>query len=458
MTQKNAVLVTIDCLRADHLSCYGYERKTSPFIDFLATKGMRFENAFANGPFTSASFLSILASAYPLEFENQSPLPPNAILISEILQKKGIQTAATHSNPYLSAFYGYNRGWHYFQDFSVSPRAISSVARARFAWLIDSLPKKSRKLYFLSRVFLGLADLFQDAETTTKCAISWLNKNKDLPFFIWLHYMDLHEPHLVFDEKFERKYSRKMSRLSQAKFLIDVTQRQVGPKNIRDIIDMYDDKLRYVDQNIKELFHFLDREGLIDHTLIVLTSDHGQELLDHGCFGHTARFYDEYLHIPILLFGPGIKAQVNSSLTSLMDIAPTILNFYGIATPNEYRGYNLLSTPTNRFIISEASHNEEGLYISGHKIFASKFRTYAIRTEKWKYIHGEKQCELYNLEKDPKEKKNVIDKEEAKAKEFKATIMEHISWEEKLQKQNAITYQKERIRRKIKKRKSLGKI
>jgi len=131
---------------------------------------------------------------------------------------------------------------------------------------------------------------------------------------------------------------------------------------------------------------------------------------------------------------------------------------YGIATPNEYRGYNLLSTPTNRFIISEASHNEEGLYISGHEIFASKFRTYAIRTEKWKYIHGEKQCELYNLEIDPKEKKNVIDKEEAKAKEFEATIMEHISREEKLQKQNAITYEKERIRRKINKLKSLGKI
>jgi len=459
MTQRSAVLITIDCLRADHLSCYGYERKTSPFMDFLSAKGIKFENAFANGPFTTASFLSILASAYPLEFKNQLPLPPNAILISEVLQKKGIQTAAIHSNPYLSAFYGYNRGWHYFQDFLSNNLNRKLKRRGGLMRLIrNALPKKISELYGLTAVFLGFTKNYEDAEAITKCAFSWLNKHKDFPFFLWLHYMDLHEPYLIFDAKFERKYSKKISRLSQVKFLKDTAQKEVRPKGIRGITDIYDDKLSYVDHNIEKLFHYLNREGLTDHTLIILTSDHGQEFLDHGCLGHTARFYDEHLHIPLLLSGPDIKSQVNSSLVSLLDIAPTILNFYGIAAPKDYRGHNLLSTPTKRLIISEASHNEEGVYISGHKIFASKFRTYSIRTEKWKYIRGKKQCELYNLEKDPKETKNVIDEEEAKAKKFEAIIMEHILWEEELQKHRATTYEKERIRRKMKKLKSSDKI
>ena len=111
---------------------------------------------------------------------------------------------------------------------------------------------------------------------------------------------------------------------------------------------------------------------------MVLTSDHGQEFWDHGCFGHIARFYDELLHILLILFGPRIRSQVNRSVVSQLDIAPTILNFYRTAIPEGYRGYFLLSTPTNRFIISEASHNEEGVYIMGHEIFPSKFRTYAI--------------------------------------------------------------------------------
>lgn len=270
--------------------------------------------------------------------------------------------------------------------------------------------------------------------------------------------MDLHEPYLIFDAKFERKYSTNISRLSQVEFLKDMKQKDIGSKNIRGIIDIYDDKLSYVDENLKELFHFLGDEGLLDHTLIVLTSDHGQEFWDHGCFGHIARFYDELLHIPLVLSGPEVKNRVSRSLVSQLDIGPTILNFHGIIAPKNYRGHNLLSPLANRFIISEAAHNEEGVYIMGHKIFPSILRTYAIRTERWKYIHRETERELYNLDEDSRQAKNLIDQEKAKAKEFEAIIRGHTLWEEKLQKQKTIVYEKERIRRRINRLKSLGKI
>lgn len=255
--KKNVILVTIDCLRADHLSCYGYGRKTSPFIDFLSAKGMRFENAFANGPFTSASFLSILASAYPLEFKNQLPLPQNAILMSEVLQKEGIRTVTIHSNPYLSAFYGYNRGWSYFQDFLLSNPNINLKKRSGFRHLIRKyLPKTISKLYYLPEVFLGFTKSYENAGTITKCDISWLNKNRDFPFFLWLHYMDLHEPYWVFDAKFKRKYSKKVSNLLRVKMLEDVMHGKPGLKSVKSIIDVYDDKLSYVDENLNELFDF----------------------------------------------------------------------------------------------------------------------------------------------------------------------------------------------------------
>jgi len=433
-------------------------------MDFLSDKGMRFESAFANGPFTSAAFLSILASAYPLEFKDQIPLPPDAILISEALRKNGIRTAAIHSNPYLSTFYGYDRGWHYFQDFlpSVPNKGLKRRGGLRRS-IKKYVPKRILKLNRLSRglyrlrIFFGFARApFENAETITKCAISWLNENKDFPFFLWLHYMDLHEPYWVFDAKFKRKYSKKVSGLSRVKMLEDAMHGKWSLKSVNRIIDVYDDRLSYVDESLKELFHFLDNEGLIGDTLIVLTSDHGQGFLDHGFFGHIARFYDEHLHIPLILFGPGIRNQVNSSLVSQLDIAPTILNFYGVTVQKDYRGHNLLLT--NRFVISEAAHNEKGVYIASGKIFPSNFRTYAIRTKKWKYIYGEKQREMYNLEKDPKEMKNVADREEAKAKEFESIIRQHVLWEEKMRKQRAMIYEKERISKKIKKLKSIGKI
>ena len=145
-------------------------------------------------------------------------------------------------------------------------------------------------------------------------------------------------------------------------------------------------------------------------------------------------------------------------MVSHLDLSPTILDFYGIATPKAYRGHNLLSGHANRFIISEAAHNKDGVYISGYTIFPSNFKTYAIRTAQWKYIYREGKCELYNLKEDPKETKNVVDEKKVKANEFEAIVKEHILWEEKLQKHRTFIHEVKRIRRKIKKLKSLSKI
>ena len=259
--------------------------------------------------------------------------------------------------------------------------------------------------------------------------------------------MDLHEPYLLFNTRVKRKYSRKISRLSQVNLnrawkraLEDRVSKRTHA-SVRSIIDIYDDNLRYIDYNLNELFSFLSSKELVDSPLMILSSDHGQEFLDHGRVGHgSGNLYDEILHIPLILFGPGIQNRLNRSLVSQLDIALTILKFFEIIAPKDYRGYDALSSHTNRFILSEGYTR------------AQAQRIYAVRTEKWKYIGTKKQlAQFYNLEKDPKETKNVIDEEEAEAKEFEAIIEEHIEWEEKLRRQRAIVYEKERIRRKIRK-------
>jgi arylsulfatase A-like enzyme len=253
--------------------------------------------------------------------------------------------------------------------------------------------------------------------------------------------MDLHETYFLFNTRIKQKYSRQISRLSQV--ILDrawkraLKDREPKLASIGGIINLYDDKLSYVDENLNELFSFLSSKEIVDSTLIILSSDHGQEFLDHGRVGHgSGGFYDEILHIPLILFGPRIQNGVNRRLVSQLDIAPTILNFYGIIAPKDYRGNNVLSTHTNRFVISEG--------------FPRQGPIYAIRTEKWKYIRAKRQrAQLYNLEEDLKETKNVIDEEGAEAKEIESIIEEHMLWEEKRRRQRAIVYEQERIRRKI---------
>lgn len=198
---NKAILITIDCLRADHLKCYGYKRKTSPFLDYLAIKGVKFENAFANGPNTPSSFRSIFASGYPFEFIRPEPFAPNTVLLPEILANNGVRTAAIHSNPHLSAFYKYNRGWNYFQDFQ--PTNIY----------------KRNNLRHLGKIFQRQIQNwfkpFETAESVTETAISWLKKNIKCPFFLWLHYMDLHEPYFLVQYKMKRIFSKKISIFSQ---------------------------------------------------------------------------------------------------------------------------------------------------------------------------------------------------------------------------------------------------
>jgi len=165
---KNVILLTIDALRKDVLGCYGNKDGLTPFIDSLQNKCIKFTNAQSSGPYTQASFPGILTSSYYLEYGRQKKCSPKRTLISEVLKKFGINTVAFHSNPYLCGYFGWNRGWDVFYD-SMQDEVSDKIPYIKG----DGINHKVEQwLSFYTK------------------------EDKYNPFFLWTHYMDVHEPYI----------------------------------------------------------------------------------------------------------------------------------------------------------------------------------------------------------------------------------------------------------------------
>lgn len=243
--------------------------------------------------------------------------------------------------------------------------------------------------------------------------------------------MDLHEPYIIPNDEMELQYSGNLSNLSKTRAIYDTAKKRLTNRDIRNMMDIYDDKLRYVDENLKSLFGYMKSQGLCDDTLAVITADHGQEFLDHGHFGHAARFYDEIIHIPLIISG-GMNSATRGDLVSQVDISPTILDFLSIQIPSAYRGQSMFNHCQRDFILCEAAHDEDGVYISDKERSEISHRTFAIRSEKYKFISkrhidGEITNELYDLVEDPGEKMDLSDQCASITGEFSRIVGKHIA-------------------------------
>jgi len=212
---------------------------------------------------------------------------------------------------------------------------------------------------------------------------------------------------------------------------------------------------------IGSLCHTLEQSNILDDTFVILTADHGQQFMEHGCFGHGDYLYDELIHVPLIIVGPGLRNQVISQQVSLLDLAPTILDLVKIEKPKAFLGNSVLPLITgNRAkagsldAISEAGTVINEVSVGTKLQLNVNQRVISVRTGKWKYIYNEgRQDELYDLEDDPKETKNIIDVKPEIATELRARIMAHIEFEEK-----SASSEEELIKAKIRKLKASGKL
>jgi arylsulfatase A-like enzyme len=339
---RNVLLVTVDCLRADRLSAAGYERRTTPNIDALAARGVRFENAFSTAPFTAPSHASLLTSldqaSHGVVFWGQR-LASGAVTFGDLFSEAGRRTAAFHNHPSLVST-GITRGC---DDVSVQPFGPWSVTNEDFA--------------------------------------AWLDQRGGEPFAAWVHLWDAHRPygfrnhegetgaslrargvparHAYAEKFFGPEHDVRVGRhegfynLSReeraAPIEVGGTPRLMTEADWRYIEARYDNAVREADEGVGALVQELERRGLLDDTLIVVTADHGETLRERdGCwFTHDPYLTNETLNVPLVVAGPGVQGQgrVRADVASGIDVLPTLLDACDIDAPPTLQGRSLLVEP-----------------------------------------------------------------------------------------------------------------
>jgi len=381
---KNCVLLTIDALRRDTFGCYGNEKTLTPFMDSLQEQCLRFDRAYATGPYTQASFPGILTSTYYLEYGKQKNLPAEKTLVSEVCKTKGIRTAGFHSNPYLSAYFGYNRGWDMFYD---------------------SMEDDVTDLHPFIR-----------GDAIVKKVEEWLSghlrENSGTPFFLWVHFMDVHEPYIPEEEYLETvDKSVSLSKEEMLSLFKDVIiKRDVSnPDTVRLLKKLYDAKVLEADEYVRRLFGVLGE--VLDETTVIFGSDHGDEFGEHGGLSHDGKMYSENVRVPLFIYDrERAKGEVYERPVSNIDISPTIAHLFGIGDVDRFKGGSLLPVDEHRPgpCFGESTNKR------GHKEKGEDKPIYYCLKDERKIIldEGTGEYELYNLERDPGEKKNLIHEDE----------------------------------------------
>jgi len=449
---ENVILITIDCLRADHLEIYGYPRETSPNITRIAREGVFFRNVVANGPFTLASFPSIMTSSYPLQGDVYYSLNGRPPLLSELLKQEGFSTAAFNPNILLTVRCDYTKGFDHYEGYLPRiSREFSAVTEVRSTHITKKLkdtaislskkyPAFELLLYLFSRAWRQFPT--EVASKVTSDAIDWIKRNRGRPFFLWIHYMDAHEPYFLERLDMERYYSKwaNIFHKMKARYLHSkIILREKGPSEKdtdflrRYLIDTYDDRIRYIDQNIGRLIKTLESEGLSSRTAVIITSDHGQAFLEHENLYHKASFYEENLRVPLIMWGGEInESHINPATpASLMDIPPTVMSLLNLRPHRDFMGKDLTKNVDREFIIAEASYDEHGLPFYRVPESSKINFSFVVYLGNYKYIKhipmkGHPSYELYDLRTDPEER-NSINKNGDLIEKFDIILTNHMN-------------------------------
>lgn len=402
-TGPNIIMIVVDCLRADHLGCYGYGRNTSPTIDKLAAQGIVFNNAYSNAPWTYPSITSILTSLLPNihNINNLNDKLPNKVLtLPEVLKNNGY---------YTMCFNGGN------------PNFEQNLVKGFDALVFQDIMPEYQQALNYGR---GLTDDF----------LSHLKKMHQKKFFAWIHYMDTHT--IYHKNEFNNLFTKHSNSFLEAGSpnLLPKQIRMLLSNNMLSQIDMqyiealYDGQIKYVDKNIEKIITALKENNIYNNTVIILTADHGEEFFDHNNFGHGHSLYNEVLHIPLIISGSEIRNTVINDYVSLIDLYPSILAIAGIEKNRGLflQGSSFIKNP-DRF----SNNLTKSVFATSTWFGAEKYCVIlnnnklifnTVDEENKAKLYGYKskdKSELYDLSVDRKEKLNLA------TKDSKTLIMLH---------------------------------
>jgi arylsulfatase A-like enzyme len=426
-TRPNVLLMVMDTVRADHVSAYGYPRPTTPSLDRLAREGALFEHASTPMPWAPAH-ISLLTGLYMTQHGTnalQRVLDPRATPLAEMLQAQGYETVAVSNNGWFGRWANLQRGFDYFIEIWRGDRLFNRLTLGQIAY--------------------GLAGPVLTDENqangplTNRLLRRWLDRERDVrrPFFIFINYFEpqfFYEPVEPYRSRFLDPSRRELANWRELRGLnrkpppieLDAAKRAV-------LSDLYDGEVSYLDAIVGELIDDLRARGILDQTLVIVTSDHGENLGDHELVEHRTNLYETVLHVPLLVrYPPAFRAAMRSPApVSLVDVVPTVLELTQSRVAPElaamFRGRSLVrpDSGADRLIVAEDSASTD-LMKRYRKPFDERYFTRSLKSVRqgdWKFIwSSDGRHELFDLAADPGESSNLMEREPERGRRMEADL------------------------------------
>ncbi len=402
--RPNLILVMVDTLRADHLSCYGGARPTPNFCRIAADGGTIY-SGFSHASWTKPSTATLLSSLVPSSHQTMSKsaaLPEGVETVAEVLQRRGYTTGAFVSNTNLTEAFGFAQGFDEFHY--LGPDYLFGALESSSKLVLYQV---ARRAYFTFAPGLRVGDFYQDSAVVNAHASAWLARQRDARFFLFLHYMDPHDPY------FAHPYD--------GHGIARAAEQTPPPEQAAEMHALYQGEIAYADHNFGAFLARLEALGLYDASVIVLVADHGEEFQEHGGFWHGLTLYDEQIHVPMLVKwprgAPAAPPDARGQPARLIDVAPTLIARAGAPLPPAMQGLDLATLPASRPAADQlvfAEENHEGNVLR------------ALRSRDWKWIEANESNprglpprELFRVERDPGERENLAERETGVAQEMR---------------------------------------
>jgi len=434
------ILVSLDALRPDHLHCYGYCRETSPCIDALAEESVLFENAVSQSHWTLPAHMSLMTSLYPSTHKVyvERELEKSKITLPQILRKHGFTCFGMATHTRLRPEYGFARGFdsYIYKEYDLQAKRAT-------------------------------------AEEVTLRAANFITEAKDKDTFIFLHYFDIHTPYMPpgrYAALFDTTYTGDVTGRDFRSFTKPVDnifadpRCEISERDLAHMIALYDGEVAHIDSSVGMLMNHLKAAETYENTMIILTSDHGEELWEHKSIGHNT-LYDEVIRVPLIIKLPEQMDQkkIKKVVQGSIDIFPTVLDVLGIPSPPQVQGNTLLpliENPSKKWHseayserLSGWNSNEYGIAVrTGHYkyIYTTRFNTHDFTS----FQKHDEMKELYNMDLDPHETQNIVHTEEEVVEYFQEKVDAFISHTTETYRSD----EKEKINEKIRELKTLKKL
>lgn len=398
--KPNLILITVECFRKEWISVFNNKIKNTPILDKIKENSYIFPNYYSTGPWTLPSFYSLFLSEYPYIINNKLDINNNKISITEIFKDNDYYTIGISGGGWLTKYFGYSKGFDYFFSFDnkVKNKVIKIIEKNNSFKLISSYFKNIMEFYFPKK---------RISDIQNKIAIEQIKNNSDKPIFLWIHYVETHEPYFP-PYKYSKIHFNKIWKLNRLieknKNIRKSNQISISNEKIKLLKYLYSTEVSYIDNKIGKLMNNINKK-LNDRreTITFILGDHGQEFLEHGDFGHCLNFHQELINTPLIIHNKNWNKITFEQIISGIDIGPTLLYLSNIKIPIYLKGKNIFKKlkdkENNYALVFESMEKRNDFDIENNKIiFNKRLLKKGIIFNKYKLIiDNNGKTELYKI-------------------------------------------------------------